>query len=773
MQRTIERYYIAVIGVLVATLSASPSIADAGFADWLKKDREAQKQFQKGGAPAAREAPARQAPTRQAPRQPDTPAEAPAAEVEAPARTRVAPVEVPVRKTKPGWLVMVYAAGDNDLDPFTISDVKEMQKTGSSEDLKIAVLMDRVDYGEWSTARQFLVRRPEDQGGKDSWDDSLSTCEDLGEVNMGDPKTLTSFVDWATTTYPQPNTMLILWNHGGGWRTAVSRAVSAGAARSSGPPPKPGLGRLSRGIAWDDTNGGDFLEMREVRSALEPFDPFTIIGTDACLMGMVEVAYELRERCDYFIGSEDIEPGDGWPYDRWLPPLAKDTGMGPEALCKVVVDEYTKSYGLRPTTLSAIRQKDVPALAKSIDKVACALIDHTESRKKPAVSFDGLPWYTPSSPDFVDLGAFLERIQRKYPKAVKDAAKEAHEALEKAVVVNRSHLLLQGQGLSIYPGGGYDERDYRAGIIQFARDTRWDELLRELIYQKKVEAREKLSTGTPDRWAVLIGIEEYQDSKVTRLNYSVDDVDALRDVLIAHAGYKAENILVLKNEEATASSVRSTLGTWLPRQVKDEDMVLIYFSGHGGAEPSIRGGVKDGTEKYMMLSDSKADDMYGSAIPMSELARIFGRIRADKLLFAMDSCYSGATDQAEGGKGVMREGMKAIGLSDDYLSALTGSSGTVVLTASKASEVSMESRSLGMGLFTHFLCQALTGDGDSDADGLVSIVELFQFLSTRVPAAAKQMGSSQHPVLKGEISGAFPIAVVKPKEEPQAEAKEE
>jgi len=769
MKEVVGRNCIAVLGVLLMLLSASPSRADAGFADWLKKDREAQKKFQQGKTPT-KQAPSKQAPARTAPAKPDA---APATDVETPARTRVAPVAAPVKKTKPGWLVMVYAAGDNDLDPFTIADVKEMQKVGSGDNLKIAVLMDRVDYGKWSSARQFLVRKPSDQGGKDSWDVSLTTCEDLGELNMGDPQTLTSFVEWATTTYPQPNTMLVLWNHGGGWRTAASRAVSAGATRSAGPPPKPGLSRLSRGIAWDDTNGGDFLEMREVRSALEPFDPFTIIGTDACLMGMVEVVYELRERCDYFIGSEDIEPGDGWPYDRWLRPLAEDTGMKPEALCKVIVDEYTKSYGLRPTTLSAVRQADVPALAESIDKVACELIDHTEARGKPAVSFDGLPSYTPSSPDFVDLGAFLERLKRKYPKSVRDAAKVAHAALEKAVVVNRSHLLLQGQGLSIYPGGGYDERDYRAGIIQFARDTRWDELLRELIYHKKVEAREKLSTGTPDRWAVLIGIEEYQDSKVTRLNYSVDDVDALRNVLINHAGYKAENILVLKNDEATASSVRSTLGTWLPRQVKDEDMVLIYFSGHGGAEPSIRGDVKDGTEKYMMLSDSKADDMYGSAIPMSELARIFGRIRADKLLFAMDSCYSGATDQAEGGKGVMREGMKSIGLSDDYLNALTGSSGTVVLTASKASEVSMESRSLGMGLFTHFLCQALKGSADNDDDGLISVVELFQFLTLRVPTAAKQMGSSQHPVLKGEISGTFPIAVAKPQQEPQAEAKEE
>jgi len=755
MKRITWRYPVtSMIGILIVVLMASTAIADAGFADWLKKDREAREQFESGRSSAKKSAPDRSASGKsdkvlmQEEHFPMTPAP---------------PVsETPASSgSKNGWLVMVYMAGDNNLDPFALADVEEMQKTGSSENLKIAVLMDRVDYGEWTTARQFLVKKPKDQGGKDSWDKSLATCEDLGELNMGKPETLTSFVEWATKTYPQPNTMLIIWNHGGGWRSVVSKAVTKGdGARSTGQPPKAGLSRLSRGIAWDDTNGGDFLEMREVRGALEPFKPFTIIGTDACLMGMLEVVYELRERCDYFIGSEDIEPGDGWPYDKWLPILAGNTSMHPKELCQVIVEKYSASYGSKPTTLSAVRQSDIPALAQNVDAVACALIEHSESGTKPSITFKGLPWYTPASPDFVDLGAFLDSLQSGYPAKVKSAAKDAKAALEKAVVINSSHKKLGGQGLSIYPGGGNDDRDYRAGIIQFARDTRWDEMLRELTYQSKEAARSRLAAGTPDRWAVLVGVEEYSDSKVNSLNYSVDDIEKLREVLIKHAGYKPENIKMLKNGEATAANVRSTLGTWLPRQVSDEDMVLIYFSGHGGAEPSIRGDVKDGTEKYMMLCDSKADDMYGTAIPMSELARIFGRIRADKLLFAMDSCYSGAT-----GKGVMREGMKAIGLSDDYLNSLTGSSGTVVLTASRASEVSMESKKLSMGLFTHFLCEALSGSGDSDKDGLVSVIELFQYLNTQVPAAAKKMGSSQHPVMKGEISGTFPIAVVKSAQE--------
>ncbi len=757
MNRTNWQYQvISVLSTLALLFMAVSSNADAGFADWLKQDREAQNQFRQGGRTGVK---------------PEAKAEE---EEKAPARN--AAKFSPSVSVSPdsdegsegsGWLVLVYAAGDNNLDPFAIKDVEEMQKVGSSDQLKIVVLMDRVDYNdEWSTARRFLVNKPSQQGGKDSWEPSLPTCEDIGEVNMGDPQTLKDFIAWGLETYPQPNTMLIIWNHGGGWRSVASKAIQAGMSRSGGAPPKVGLSRLARGIAWDDTNGGDFLEMREVRSALEAFPPFTIIGTDACLMGMVEVVYELRERCRFFIGSEDIEPGDGWPYDMWLPALARNPGIAPEKLCDVVVDAYTKSYGSRPTTMSAVRQDAVPELASALDTLACRLIDHSEAKAEPTISFEGLPWYTPASPDFVDLGAFLERVENDFPAKVGAAAKAARRALQQAVIKNNSHKLLRGQGLSIYPGGGHDDRDYRAGIIQFARDTRWDEMLREMSYHAKESARARLESTTPNRWAVLIGVEKYSDPKVGELKYAADDVDKLREVLIGHAGYQADHIIVLKDADATAAKVRSTLGTWLPRQVSDADMVMIYFSGHGGAEPSIRGDAQDGTEKYMMLFDSKADDMYGTAIPMSELARIFGRIRADKLLFAMDSCYSGAT-----GKGVLREGMKAAGLSDDYLSALTGSSGTVVLTASKANEVSMESNKLGMGVFTHFLCQALTGAADSDKDGLISVVELYQFISNMVPGAAKAMGSSQHPVLKGEISGMFPIAVTVKSNEEASNAK--
>lgn len=723
--------WIGVLSVLVFSLLQAAG--DAGYSEWLKKDAEARKQFGSTRAPVT------------------------ATEPKAPATDDVqrSPSPRPERSAEPGWLVMVYMAADNNLDPYALEDVIEMQKIGSSESLKITVLMDRVDYGDWSEARRFLVRRPDDQGGKPSWDLSLPTCVSAGELNMGNPQTLKDFVKWSRDTFPQPNTMLILWNHGGGWRSVEG---GEGVPLRKLNPLRVNRQGKARGIAWDDTDGGDFLEMREVRAALEPFPPMTIIGADACLMGMLEVAYEFRERAAYFIGSQDLEPGNGWPYDKWLPTVAANPAVDPETICRKVVSSYTESYGAKPVTMSAVRLAQVPSLAGAVDAVACGVIEHLEKSDGATVGFDGLPWFPASNPDFVDLGSFLKRLQTSMPPALAQKAGEAQSALQRALVGNASHPSLGGTGLCVYPGTGPDDADYRSGIIQFARDTRWDEMLREMAYHQRQTARAVLESGDPNRWAVLIGVSEYADPAVPSLRYPVADVAALRSTLLERGGYREKNIMVLTNATATAEAVRSTLGTWLPRQVADQDMVMIYFSGHGGAEPSLRGDSGDGTEKYMMLSDSKLDDMYGTALPMSELSRIFGRIRTDKLLFVMDSCYAGAA--GDGGKGVMREGMKAVGLSDDYLGSLAGSRGTVVLTASRASEVSMESPTLGMGVFTYYLCEALRGAGDGDADGLVSVMELYQHVNRTVPAAAKQMGASQHPVLKGEISGAFPITVV-------------
>jgi hypothetical protein len=646
---------------------------------------------------------------------------------------------------------MVYQAGDNNLDSAALDDVAEMEKIGSSAALKITVLMDRCEGMPWTSTRRFLVRKPSEQGGKHSWEPSLATCKDLGELNMGDPNTLAGFVDWSLKNYPASNTMLVLWNHGGGWRSAMQKAVSRMTKAPSDTVRMSGA-VISRGIAWDDTNNGDFLESREVRSALARFPKFSIIGADACLMAMIECAYEWHDRADYYVASEDSEPNEGWPYDRVLRGIAANPAIQPADLAAHIVKVYGEFYTTRqqPATQSAIRMDKVPALAQAVDALAGELL---AAHQLPDNLFD-VPIFPPGQGtafDSLDLGSILERVAQSShaSPAARNAAAEAQKRLAEAVVANHSDKDLGGRGLTIYGGRSVEMPEYRPDIIRFAADTRWDEFL------KKYSRREGTSGGgsaSPGRWAVLIGVTDYQDPKVPDLAFPKADVEAMRDALIGEAGYETNRVIVLINEQATTEKVRSVLGTDLPRQAGSNDMVTIYFSGHGASEVSSREGGDDGTAKYMLLANSKLDDLYGTALPMSELSRIFGRIRADKVILFMDACYSGAA----GAKGVMRSSMRSV-MTDEYLTRLAGSQGTVVITASRASEVSLESPRLKHGVFTHYLIEVFKGLADANGDGTTSLTEAFQYLVSNVPRESRSLGSVQQPVMKGEVTGDFPL----------------
>lgn len=698
--------------------------------------------------------------------------------------------------TAADWLFMVYYAVDNNLDPFAIPDIREMERVGSSDRVKIVVFIDRAADSEWSTARRFLVLKRGKEDAQRSWDTSLPTCEDVGELNTGDPATLKQFITWARTKYPAKRQMLTISNHGGGWRAVMAKAAGLKAVAGEAVPVESAL--LSKGIGWDDSSGSDFLESREVRAVLQEVGPFTVLGADACLMAMLEVAYEWRAGAEYYVASEEVEPGEGWPFDPVLSGLVRKPEMSGEELARNIVRHFGELYDGRQerTTLSAVRLAQVEPLAKAMS----ALGDQLGALAQKGGDFPPV-WQATrfgSSEGFSDIAGMLRRVRdaKNVGKDVQKAAADAQQCLDQAVIENRSHPELKAGGLSIFTyGKKNDERsDYREDIIQFAKDTKWDEFLPLLDKARQssgggqpapterptesggggvvsglvgglvdgvvgglVGGPVGMVIGVARRWAVLIGVGDYDDKDVPDLKYSEKDAELMRKVLVEQAGYQPENVKMLLGKDATIESVRSYLGTTLPRQVGEKDMVFIYFSGHGAAEPSIKGDSSDGTEKYVLLRDSKIDNLYGSALPMSELSRIFERIQADKLLLVMDTCYSGAS----GGKGVLRSGMKAVGLSDDYLERLGGSAGTVVLTASRANEVSMESKAYEHGVFTYHLGQALSGAADFNHDGVLQISEIYQYVNQTVPADSKKMGAAQHPVLRGEFTGEFPVALVR------------
>ena len=339
------------------------------------------------------------------------------------------------------WTFMVYLDGDNNLEQAAVNDFLEMAMVGSDDYINIVVQFDRrsgydTTYGNWTSTKRFYITNgmgplPE------------NALEDLGELNHGDPLTLLDFVNWAKASYPAENYALVLWNHGGGWRDApdAKDPLEARFLRKQETD--------FRAVCWDDTDGEDCLYMDEVQGALTSAGGVHLIGFDACLMGMLEVAYEIRNNCEIMVGSEETVPWDGCPYHKILRELTVDPFRSPPNLAASIVDRYYESYqGFYNFTYTALDLSNMEDLADTLSSLAQTMINSWNS----------------------DRGA------------VADAAETVQTEIENTIIHERHGISWpEAHGLAIYfPKALSDfSPDYNENTIDFLKETRWEEFLGE------------------------------------------------------------------------------------------------------------------------------------------------------------------------------------------------------------------------------------------------------------------------------------------------------
>ncbi len=354
------------------------------------------------------------------------------------------------------WTFMVYLDADNNLEEAGIDDFLEMAAVGSNSNVNIVVQFDRIPdysslYGDLTTCKRFLVTA----GMTPTAENAI---EDIGEVNMGAPNTLTEFVNWGVTNYPATNYAIILWNHGGGWRLTRDKLMKA--------------------VCWDDTNNGDCMYTQELRTALEAVaDNMDVVGFDACLMAMIEVAYEIKDEGSVMVGSEELEPGDGWPYDTILSDLVAAPTMTAAALGSIIVSRYGESYG-GLYTQSAVDLSELDNLADAVSDFAQTVMDEDDDWTVIDDARDeaGCYGYT----YYRDLKGFIQVVVASATNTnIVAAAEQVVTTFDTAIIANHSYVTEKANGLSIYftdPGELVDP-EYTASNIKFAADTKWDEFL--------------------------------------------------------------------------------------------------------------------------------------------------------------------------------------------------------------------------------------------------------------------------------------------------------
>lgn len=382
------------------------------------------------------------------------------------------------------WTVMVYMNAKNNLEPFSFRNFNQMNRIGSTDKVNVLVEFGRpqrhytpasLPEGNWSKTLRFRVE-------KDKRALEANAIGDLGKVDMGRGKTLTDFVAWCKENYPAKHYMLVIWDHGQGWRFQTALRVQGAENRSrlkslrekmlqqtprldrpgnkaTLPEDEVVLG-VVRHISLDEDTGNK-LYNRDMQDSLRHLlgeDKLDVIGFDACLMSMIETAFAIREIAKVQVASQELEPGTGWDYSLWLKALTDNPSMDEKELARTVIAAYKVAYNNgNDTTMAAVDLAQITRLAASVSsfaKLADAGLDQNlaEVKKARTACLTYAPdYYLP----YIDLGLFLDKIAAgQVSPALKQQALAARAAMKDVVLENYAAPTRQGEygssGLSIY-----------------------------------------------------------------------------------------------------------------------------------------------------------------------------------------------------------------------------------------------------------------------------------------------------------------------------------
>lgn len=251
------------------------------------------------------------------------------------------------------------------------------------------------------------------------------------------------------------------------------------------------------------------------------------------------------------------------------------------------------------------------------------------------------------------------------------------------------------------------------------------------------------------RYAVVIGISDYKDSRIPDLQYADADAQAFYDFITSPVGgnFNKENIVLLKNDRATLKNVKSAITNFLKKAI-DTDFVVVFMACHGAPEPDRLNNL------YLLMHDSELDSLSATAYHMEQVNADMKRyISAKKLVFFADTCHSaGLTEGAIGTRGFSN----TINVALSTLKSVRDGWG--IVSASRAGEVSMESSQWGggHGVFTHYLLEGMKGKADLEGNknGIVTLAEAFDFLEEKVKRSTR---NAQHPDTSGNFDNNLPL----------------
>lgn len=263
----------------------------------------------------------------------------------------------------------------------------------------------------------------------------------------------------AIAAAPAKSYGLILGSHASGWANSLE-------SRSNFVSP----------LDFGDDNGST-MPIHELAEAI-PDNLFEFIYTDACYMGGVEVAYELKNDTHYFIGSVTEIPIDGMDYINNIPCFFDDS-VDLIQVCKNTYNKYnTKSGSSRTCTISLIdctQLRNVASVCKSIYSIGEGTRDYNSiqryKRSVPYLFYDFKQYVNSFTTDILN-DARLTELKSQFNESLENVViyKAATPFIFNSLAISETNY----SGLSTYIIGstsstGVNENYYKS--LSWYRDV--------------------------------------------------------------------------------------------------------------------------------------------------------------------------------------------------------------------------------------------------------------------------------------------------------------
>ena len=240
----------------------------------------------------------------------------------------------------------------------------------------------------------------------------------------------------------------------------------------------------------------------------------------------------------------------------------------------------------------------------------------------------------------------------------------------------------------------------------------------------------QLTAAEPQKYAVVIGINDYADESIVDLQYAESSARRIYVTLTDPdiGGFARENVKLILGNEATNDNIIGALSD-LGRCGKD-DLIVVFYNGHGA---------KSGDEAFWVTQNARSRALAATSLSSYEIRRRLAEIPARQMILMLDCCYS-------------LSAVKQSFTDPNRLFGGLAGGGRFLIATSADSEEAFEYQDKKSSVLTYYLVKGLRGQGDRNADGAITFAELWAYVATNVRKA-----TVVRPGLRGPIIAPGPL----------------